>query len=63
MRSIDTRLSFRKIFLMLIILFSIMDGQAQNILHVGVAVAHDHVHGILNQYKKGEVIIIGIARR
>ena len=63
MRSIDNRgLSFRKIFSMLIILFSIMDGQAQNILHVGIAgLAHDHVHGILNQYKKGEVIIIGIA--
>ena len=35
---------------------------AQKILHVAVAgLAHDHVHGILNQYKKGEVIIIGIA--
>src|SRR5450432_1361004 len=35
---------------------------AQKILHVAVAgLAHDHVHGILNQYKKGEVIIVGIA--
>ena len=35
---------------------------AQKILHVAVAgLAHDHVHGILNQYKKGEVIITGIA--
>ncbi|HEV3222990.1 MAG TPA: Gfo/Idh/MocA family oxidoreductase, partial [Puia sp.] len=35
---------------------------AQKILRVGVAgLAHDHVHGILNQYKKGEVIITGIA--
>jgi predicted dehydrogenase len=34
----------------------------QKILHVAVAgLAHDHVHGILNQYKKGEVIIVGIA--
>jgi predicted dehydrogenase len=35
---------------------------AQKILHVAIAgLAHDHVHGILNQYKKGEVIITGIA--
>ena len=38
--------------------------QAQNILRVAVAgLAHDHVHGILNQYKKGEVIITGIAEK
>jgi hypothetical protein len=30
--------------------------QAQGKLRVAVAgMAHDHVHGILNQYKKGEV--------
>lgn len=35
---------------------------AQKILRVAVAgLAHDHVHGILNQYKKGEVILVGIA--
>ncbi len=35
---------------------------AQKILRVAVAgMAHDHVHGILSQYKKGEVIIAGIA--
>ena len=35
---------------------------AQKILQVGIAgLAHDHVHGILNQYKKGEVLISGIA--
>ena len=35
---------------------------AQKILRVGVAgLAHDHVHGIMNQFKKGEVIIAGIA--
>ncbi|HEY4936193.1 MAG TPA: Gfo/Idh/MocA family oxidoreductase [Puia sp.] len=35
---------------------------AQKILRVDIAgLAHDHVHGILNQYKKGEVIILGIA--
>jgi len=38
--------------------------RAQNILRVAVAgLAHDHVHGILNQYKKGEVMIIGIAEK
>ncbi len=36
--------------------------EAQKILNVGIAgLAHDHVHGILNQYKKGEVRIAGIA--
>jgi len=36
--------------------------QAQKILRVAIAgLAHDHVHGILNQYKKGEVVIAGIA--
>jgi predicted dehydrogenase len=35
---------------------------AQKLLRVGVAgLAHDHVHGIMNQFKKGEVIIAGIA--
>ena len=38
--------------------------QAQKILHVAVAgLAHDHVHGILNQYKKGEVMITGIVEK
>jgi predicted dehydrogenase len=37
---------------------------SQGILHVAVAgLTHDHVHGILNQYKKGEVIIVGIAEK
>ncbi len=32
------------------------------LLKVGIAgLSHDHVHGILQQYKKGEVIIAGIA--
>ena len=35
---------------------------AQKVLRVAVAgMAHDHVHGILSQYKKGEVAIAGIA--
>ena len=32
------------------------------LLKVGVAgLSHDHVHSILQQFKKGEVIIVGIA--
>ena len=35
---------------------------AQKILRVGVAgLTHDHVHNIMHQFKKGEVIIAGIA--
>jgi len=38
--------------------------RAQNVLRVAVdGLAHDHIHGILNQYKKGEVLIIGIAEK
>src|SRR4030095_2829887 len=64
------RLYFGKILLPLAILFYFNNGQAQGsnngkaqkILQVAIAgLAHDHVHGILNQYKKGEVIITGIA--
>jgi predicted dehydrogenase len=44
------------------LLLTSYNSTAQKILRVGVAgLAHDHVHGILNQYKKGEVIIAGIA--
>jgi predicted dehydrogenase len=47
------------LFLFLILLPT---AHAQKILRVAVAgLAHDHVHGILNQYKKGEVIIVGIS--
>src|SRR5579864_6192273 len=50
-----------KIFL-LIFLFIGSYAHAQKILRVGVAgLAHDHVHGIMNQFKKGEVVIAGIA--
>jgi predicted dehydrogenase len=35
---------------------------AAQVLKVGVVgLNHDHVHGILNQFKKGEVVILGIA--
>lgn len=52
----------RKTVSILIFLFMTFSVSAQKILKVAVAgLAHDHVHGILNQYKKGEVIIVGIA--
>ena len=39
-------------------------GQAQKLLHVAIAgLAHDHVHGILSQYKNGEIVISGIAEK
>src|SRR5450631_1539651 len=50
--------------LLFIFLFGLTSfvSQAQKILRVAIAgLAHDHVHGILQQYKKGEVIIAGIA--
>ena len=49
-------------FLFFILLFATTCAHAQKILHVGIAgLAHDHVHGIMNQFKKGEVVIVGIA--
>jgi len=51
-----------KLIALLVFLFATSVSPAQRILRVGVAgLAHDHVHGILNQYKNGEVIITGIA--
>lgn len=36
--------------------------QAQQPLRVGVAgLSHDHIHNLMNQYKKNQVVIIGIA--
>ena len=46
----------------MIILFGAFTGHGQKVLRVGVAgLTHDHVHNIMHQYKKGEVIIAGIA--
>jgi predicted dehydrogenase len=47
----------------LFLLFSIsLTSQAQKLLRVGVAgLTHDHVHNVMNQFKRGEVIIAGIA--
>ena len=47
---------------LLLFLVSLSTAHAQKLLRVAVAgLAHDHVHGIMNQYKKGEVIIVGIS--
>jgi len=43
----------------LLLIVSVLSAQP---LKVGVAgLSHDHVNGLLNQYKNGEVIIMGIA--
>jgi predicted dehydrogenase len=63
--SFPTRFLLAKRLILLASILIIQDFcQAQKILRVAVAgLAHDHVHGILNQYKKGEVIITGIAEK
>ena len=49
---------FIRFFALVACMFIATISPAQQILHVAVAgLAHDHVHGILNQYKKGEVVI------
>ena len=58
-------LSFKKYLrVSFLVLFSILfvSVSSAQLLKVGVAgLKHDHVHGILNDYKKGRVIILGIA--
>src|ERR1700733_14064312 len=59
-------LSFRafgqKITVFLTIFITALAANGQNVLRVGVAgLTHDHVHNIMHQFKKGEVIIAGIA--
>lgn len=52
----------RRITIFLTIILSALTVSAQQILRVGVAgLSHDHVHNIMNQFKRGEVIIAGIA--
>ncbi len=44
------------------LLLSCLFCRAQHPLKVGIAgLTHDHVHNVMNQYKRGEVIIAGIA--
>lgn len=52
----------RNVLAVMILILTAVSSSAQKILRVGIAgMVHDHVRGILNQYKKGEVIIAGIA--
>lgn len=51
----------KKLMVVLFLILSGMTGQTQ-LLRVGVAgLTHDHVHNIMQQFKRSEVIIIGIA--
>ena len=52
----------RTIALFVVLLMAVVSSSAQSILRVGVAgLTHDHVHNIMNQFRRGEVIIAGIA--
>ncbi len=62
----NTFKAFRPIFKKPLFFFSLVCYSfalhGQKVLRVGVAgLTHDHVHNIMHQYKKGEVIIAGIA--
>jgi predicted dehydrogenase len=53
---------YRNMSILIAFLLSAFTSPAQKILRVAVAgLAHDHVRGLMNQYKKGEVLILGIA--
>jgi predicted dehydrogenase len=51
-----------RIIAIFIFVLSAFSSPAQKVLKVGVAgLTHDHVHNIMNQFKRGEVVIAGIA--
>jgi predicted dehydrogenase len=51
-----------RILTFLLLLSVSFSSPAQTLLRVGVAgLTHDHVHNVMNQFKRGEVIIAGIA--
>lgn len=53
---------YSRILVSLLFVLTALTSPAQKLLRVGIAgLAHDHVHNIMNQFKKGEVIIVGIA--
>ena len=52
---------FKKVTLILLITFISTNISAQQMRFVIAGLNHDHVHGILNQYNKGRVNIVGIA--
>jgi predicted dehydrogenase len=61
-RSISFPGSALRIFLIILILTTLKPKTFEQVLHVGIAgLSHDHVLGIMDQYKKGKVIIAGIA--
>lgn len=46
----------------LLLLLVAFTARSQSVLNVGVAgLNHDHVYGLMEQYKKGRVHILGIA--
>jgi predicted dehydrogenase len=52
----------QKLFLTIAVCFLANITYSQQPLRVGVAgLSHDHIHNLMNQYKKNEVIIVGIA--
>ncbi len=53
----------RKIFCLLLAISALtIQSIAQQVLKVGVAgLNHDHVYGLMEQYRKGKVVILGIA--
>lgn len=52
----------RSVLLSIVFLFIMNCLNAQQLLRVAVAgLTHDHVHNIMNQYKRKEVVILGIA--
>lgn len=51
-----------RIFTFFLLMLISYTSPAQRLLRVGVAgLTHDHVHNVMNQFKRGEVIIAGIA--
>jgi predicted dehydrogenase len=51
-----------RLLVMIPILLVLTSGSAQQLLRVGVAgLTHDHVNNVMNQYRRGMVIITGIA--
>ncbi|HEV8082973.1 MAG TPA: Gfo/Idh/MocA family oxidoreductase [Chitinophagaceae bacterium] len=54
-------ISFQKLIIILLITFISKNICAQQIRVVIAGLTHNHIHGILNQYNKGVVDIVGIA--
>lgn len=54
-------ISFQKLIIILLITFISKNICAQQIRVVVAGLTHNHIHGILNQYNKGVVDIVGIA--